>query len=624
MTRRIVGKVFAQDSLEGFAAENAVDGKKDSYWKAQPYFQWWLMDCESVYKVESVRLKTGLSEGQHCRFAIDYSVDRINWKELCVKDDESEEGPGGFFYACNLVARYIRITFMYVKDSETVSLKDVEVLGEKIESYKPRRLSLVDKRIRAVESNVSEGFTKLPTGELEHDWTDQMMLAMEKDSYLVYRAVDLTRIDDKQLRGLFYLPSKNRDFHVLVELRLDSPQGEPIASMDLSRQYTPWVEFAGDIRDGDYGVRDVYFLISHIDKPQQLGVLWLAIQSRPKLETRIIDSALEKATETGNYQVFFGNLHCHTGFSDGVRTPACAYDYARDKAKLDFLAITEHSNLFDDSFDASKSRKWMELKRMADDKTVDDRFIAMMGSETTWYNQFGHMNIYGADFFLNPYEIRYNDTNAYYKTLKQFPDVINQWNHPWSCGARHLDMFEPYDPELDKVMYTIELNSIEVKEENSLMYYTHALDLGWHVSPVGSQDNHKEDWGTENDIRTGIIARRLTKADLYDAIRKHRTYYSSAKDLRVIFYANNALMGSYLSQSNQINFDVWIQNKETDEELSYLEVRGYKGKVFHRQELSGHETRLEFSILNQSPYYFLKIGQVDRKFAATAPVWCEK
>lgn len=43
-------------------------------------------------------------------------------------------------------------------------------------------------------------------------------------------------------------------------------------------------------------------------------------------------------------QVFFGNLHSHTSFSDGSATPEVAYTHARDVAGLDFLAITEHNH----------------------------------------------------------------------------------------------------------------------------------------------------------------------------------------------------------------------------------------------------------------------------------------
>jgi hypothetical protein len=42
-------------------------------------------------------------------------------------------------------------------------------------------------------------------------------------------------------------------------------------------------------------------------------------------------------------QVFFGNLHSHTSFSDGSGLPQAAYAHARDVG-LDFLAVTEHNH----------------------------------------------------------------------------------------------------------------------------------------------------------------------------------------------------------------------------------------------------------------------------------------
>src|SRR5262245_38755338 len=42
--------------------------------------------------------------------------------------------------------------------------------------------------------------------------------------------------------------------------------------------------------------------------------------------------------------VYFGNLHSHTSYSDGSGIPEDAYTHARDVAKVDFLAITEHNH----------------------------------------------------------------------------------------------------------------------------------------------------------------------------------------------------------------------------------------------------------------------------------------
>ena len=50
------------------------------------------------------------------------------------------------------------------------------------------------------------------------------------------------------------------------------------------------------------------------------------------------------SASTQQEKVFFGNLHSHTSFSDGSGIPKEAYLRARDIAKLDYLALTEHNH----------------------------------------------------------------------------------------------------------------------------------------------------------------------------------------------------------------------------------------------------------------------------------------
>ena len=45
------------------------------------------------------------------------------------------------------------------------------------------------------------------------------------------------------------------------------------------------------------------------------------------------------------YNLYVGNLHSHTSYSDGSGTPAQAFEYARDVASIDFLAITDHHHV---------------------------------------------------------------------------------------------------------------------------------------------------------------------------------------------------------------------------------------------------------------------------------------
>src|SRR6185503_5267687 len=46
------------------------------------------------------------------------------------------------------------------------------------------------------------------------------------------------------------------------------------------------------------------------------------------------------------YTAYFGNLHSHTSYSDGVQTPPDAYTFAHFNAQtpLDFLAVTDHNH----------------------------------------------------------------------------------------------------------------------------------------------------------------------------------------------------------------------------------------------------------------------------------------
>ena len=47
---------------------------------------------------------------------------------------------------------------------------------------------------------------------------------------------------------------------------------------------------------------------------------------------------------SAEWKPYFGNLHSHTSYSDGSGTPDDAYRHAREVARLDFLAITEHNH----------------------------------------------------------------------------------------------------------------------------------------------------------------------------------------------------------------------------------------------------------------------------------------
>lgn len=620
--------ITAQSQLQGYDACNVLDGRKDTYWKALPYYQWLKLDLKSCYSVTGIQLDLGTQTDRYYHYYIEYSCDNLNWELALEKMDNTIEGRKPVNYDVEIYARYFRITMTYCSVGMSVQIRDLKVFGYEKYIECGQRCGTPGFKMAAVYCDDSQGFHQKGADDIEPGQQEDIMCASCVGSYLKFRQVDFTDKGVDQLRGNFGFPCKDREKLIAAEIRLDRIEGELIGKLLMFRQYTPWTILACDIKKEDgtpvAGVHDVFFIITADAQPQELMVHWLSFVRKSPLPTSVPRKQEPLISENGQYEIYFGNMHSHTGFSDGKAVPEYAYDYARYEAGLDFLGVTEHSNLFDEAFDYDKSRKWADLRKFANEKTVEGAFLALIGSETTWYNQFGHMNIYNVDFYLNPYELKYNDVKQYYDTVKQYPDSISQWNHPWSCGDRHLDYFEPYDKELDKVLYTVEINHMESPESGGLFYYVSALDKGWHVSPVGNQDNHNDQWGTQNHLRTAALMEKLTTEHFYDAIQNNRVYFTCAVHLKIWFWVNGFIMGSRIKRAEKYSFHFKAQNQADESPIVKAEIIGEHGAVLHSFELANHEADCTIALPFQEKYYFLKVYQANDEFAATSPVWIEE
>lgn len=618
---------IAEDTIEGCEAALAVDGQEDTCWMGGPYYKWWKLDLEHVYAIAAIRISAYAGDERYVHYFVEASRDGLNWTEIASKNDDVLATPEGIRHDVKSTARYIRVTVTYCSSDEAALLRHVEVYGSNEparEEPSRRKASLL---FPATEWDEGAGFELRKDDELEPGRSAVVAASDQAGAYLLYRNVDFTEGGVNQLRGEFGFANPDKSLKVYLEARLGGPEGVVIGELLLFKQWKRWSILAGELRSPDgqplKGVHDVCLVIKAINPGQTLLIHWLSVARAAEFPApRPRPRAL--SAPSGEYEVYFGNLHSHTGFSDGIGVPEAAYDYARYTGELDFLAITEHSNLYDHYLDWDKSRKWKDIQRIAAAKTEEGAFLALYGAETTWYNQFGHMNTYNMDFFINAYETKFNDIPTYYELVKRYPDSIQQWNHPWSCGNRHLDGFSPYDPELDEVMHMLEINTIESKELGGLYYYVKALDLGWHVAPVGSQDNHRGQWGTENTLRTGVLVDKLTEEHFFDAVRHQRVYFTSALFLQVWFRLNGAIMGSRIPATDKLVFDIQASyRRETGQRIVRAEIVGEQGKVLHGVECTEPELKLRVELSPGERYYFVKVYQEDGEFAATAPVWVE-
>ena len=96
---------------------------------------------------------------------------------------------------------------------------------------------------------------------------------------------------------------------------------------------------------------------------------------------------LSTTAGVGGMNVYYGDLHSHTGYSDGAETPFKAFQTA-DAMGLDFFAVTDHGFFLTDT-------EWQDIKNQANNFTVNGQFVALSGFEYT--NKYGHLNVINSD-----------------------------------------------------------------------------------------------------------------------------------------------------------------------------------------------------------------------------------
>mgnify|MGYP004549341853 CR=1 FL=1 len=336
--------------------------------------------------------------------------------------------------------------------------------------------------------------------------------------------------------------------------------------------------------------------------------------------------------ENENYTAYFGQLHSHTNLSDGAGTIDDAYTHASKVPGLDFEAVTDHSNWFDndvesDILDGSKSEKFNQGKAAADKYTKED-FVAIYGYEMTWSNGIGHINTFNTDGFQSRNQADYKTSQAlenYYKALKKASQSISQFNHPGTTFGDFND-FANYDPEIDSLINLVEVGNGEGEIGTngyfpSYQYYTRALDKGWHVAPSNNQDNHKGKWGDANTARTVLLADSLTRDNLYDAMRNRRTYATEDANLKVNYTLNDEVMGTIMSEKpSSVNIKGSVEDPD-GEKINTVKVIVNGGKELVAKEINDSKGDFSFELPADYSYYYIRVDEEDKDIAVTAPVW---
>lgn len=354
------------------------------------------------------------------------------------------------------------------------------------------------------------------------------------------------------------------------------------------------------------------------------------------------------------YQLYFGQLHSHTTYSDGSGSLASALEYVQGlpaDANVDFVAFTDHSNYFDEKnsanpedalYDMSKATPssqevWKEYKgTIADFNASQSDVVAIGGFEMTWSGGPGHINTFNTPGIVSRNNKTLNNKTddagmkAYYSLLSRPEGAgsLSQFNHPGSTFGTFSD-FAYWDAVIDTRIQMVEVGNGEGAIGAggyfpSYEYYTMALDKGWHLAPTNNQDNHKGKWGNANNARDVVLTDDFSEQGIYKAIQDMRMYATEDKNLEIYYSVNGNLLGSTISEvPEKLNFSVQVSDPDGSDSIQKVELIVNSGKVAYTWDdaavLASGDLSCELD--PDYTYYYVRVTQNDGDLAVTSPVW---
>jgi len=322
-----------------------------------------------------------------------------------------------------------------------------------------------------------------------------------------------------------------------------------------------------------------------------------------------------------DYNLYFGDLHSHTSFSDGTGLPEEAFDTARE-AGMDFWTVSDHVEQIGQRQDltggAPPEQEWEHTRKIAGEKTEDGKFVAIAAYEWAMDPMQGHVNVINTDAlttFADAYPLK-----KLYRWLADHPSAMMGFNHPneGSDVKRVFDHFKLVPGVARQTIYVA--TNIPLDFE----FFYMALDNGWWVAPVAQQDNHDRSWGKHRSGNlTGVYAEELTYDSLMEAFAARRFYATNDRDLRVWFAGDGRPMGARIKgESAELEIDI-VHDAGTPIDSVKLITNG--GEVMKEWAPGGPELKATVDVqAGDQPRWYVVRAEAGDRFSMSAPIWLKK
>jgi hypothetical protein len=335
-------------------------------------------------------------------------------------------------------------------------------------------------------------------------------------------------------------------------------------------------------------------------------------------------------------RVYWGDLHGHSGLSDGTGTPEDYFRYARDVAALDVAALTDHDHWGMRPLSVSPAL-WEEIRAQVRAFHEPGRFVTLLGYEwTSWLHGHRHVLYFGDEgSILSSVDPAFETPTQLWKALRGRP-VLTIAHH--TAGGPIAANWEiPPDPDLEPVTEITSVHgSSEAPDSPRVIYHAiqghfarDALDRGYRLGFVGSGDSHDGHPGlshlaSPNGGLAAILAEELTREGILKALRARRVYATNGPRLLLHVTLDGEPMGSAVEpRSSQSILEVLVVAPSPLERVDVVHSGGVVRTVPGRGRL---ELRVRQPVrgLADGDYLYVRAVQTDGGAAWSSPFFSRR
>lgn len=344
--------------------------------------------------------------------------------------------------------------------------------------------------------------------------------------------------------------------------------------------------------------------------------------------------------------LYWGDIHTHTMYSDGRGTVDETYDFGKRISALDFCSVTDHSFLVTDSM-------WREIKQVTNRYNQPGRYVTFPGYEWSGMTEVGgDHNVYTTDSdppLLRCYSyFNYQNLRMYHGPDKGANHVEDLFRLLWPRYRHENILVIPHfggrqanpawhNPVLQR---QIEIFSDHRRSEDWAASF---LNKGYRVGIMASTDNHAGNAGygvRPNQVVRGeegevfsrispaekgtslvaVYAKDLSRAGVFQALYHRRTYATTGTRIILRFDLDGMPMGSEVRVRKPPRIAASAEGTAEIQSLRLVK----NGRVIHAIHPDSRSGKLEFEDSSgdyDRKFYYIDLIQTDGKKAISSPIW---